>query len=398
MSRRWFFETLRKRAESDEGLVLNTELTELSQNEAFALLDIETGTLHINTLHPFVAANRDDYERGRETLSLVAMAEVLTEAHLYELGVEASIVTEVMSRRDELLRHFARSMKRTAYMVAQAVEDASTDQDKLEEELVAGFDSMGFNAIRIGGNGKPDGKAEAPLGAASDGTERRYAVSLEAKSKELLGKKVSAKTVSVSTVALHRDEYHCDHAVVVGPDFPTGQGDNSSLVKQVRAEKAKSGKTITVVRTVDLARLVRLVPLKGIGLDRLRDLFQMCISPEESKTWIDGLLSERPQTPPYKAILETIWALQDDVPAEAVEFAAVTTALRKDKHIEMKKTELIELSKAMSRMTPHVVVRERTVELTQRPDRIIEAAGTVLRQFPEEEQKSSIFRAAKKPK
>src|SRR5262249_30852637 len=82
---------------SDEGLVLKTELTDRSQDQGFALLDIETGTLQINTLHPFVAAHREDYERGRETLSLIAMAEVLTEAHLHELGVEPSIVAEVMS-------------------------------------------------------------------------------------------------------------------------------------------------------------------------------------------------------------------------------------------------------------------------------------------------------------
>ncbi len=389
-------ERLRQQARSDAGLVLQTELVELSQDEGFARLDIETGTLQINTLHPFVAAHREDYERGRETLSLLAMAEVLTEAHLYEVGLEPGLVTDVMSRRDELLRHFARSMKRTAYVVAQAVEDASTDQDKLEEELVAAFDSMGFRAVRIGGSGKPDGKADAPLGAGDDGKERRYAVSLEAKSKEVAGGKVSAKTVSVSTVALHRDEYKCDHAVVVGPDFPTGQGDNSSLVKQAKADKAKSGKSITVIRTVDLARLVRLVPVKGTGLDRLRDLFQTCVSPEESKAWIDGLLVDRPKKPPYKAILDTIWGLQNDVPAEAVEFAAVTTALRKDKKVEMKKAELIELCKAVSRMTPYVVVRETTVELTQRPDKVIEAAGAVLQQFPEEEQKDSIFKLREK--
>ncbi len=76
----------------------------------------------------------------------------------------------------------------------------------------------------------------------------------------------------------------------------------------------------------------------------------------------------------------------------------MTTALRKDKNIEIKKSELIELCRAMSRMTPHVVVRELTVELTQRPDRIIEAAGAVLRQFPEEEQKNSIFRGNIKQK
>lgn len=384
--------SLQERAQSDSGLVLGTELVELSQEEGFARLDIEAGTLQINTLHPFVAAHREEYERGRETLSLLAMAEVLTEAHLYEVGVEPRVVADVMSRRDEVLRHFARSMKRNAYMVAQALEDASTDQDKLEEELVAAFDSMGFNAVRIGGNGKPDGKADAPLGAGDDGKERRYAVSLEAKSKEVLGKKVSAKTVGVSTVALHRDKHNCDHAVVVGPDFPTGQGDNSSLVEQIKADKEKGGRTITVVRTVDLARLVRLVPVKGVGLDRIRALFQGCMSPEDSKTWIDGLLVDQPKKPPYRAILETIWALQGEVSAEAVEFAAVTTALRRDKQIEMKKIELIDLCKAMSRMTPHVVVRAASVELSQRPDKVIEAAGAVLQQFPEEEQKNSIFK------
>jgi hypothetical protein len=390
--RKHLLERLHKQAETDEGLVQRAEFVDLSQDQGIALLDIESGTLQINTLHPFVAANREDYDRGRDTLSLLAMAEVITEAHLHEAGVDAGVVRDVMSRRDELLRHFARSMKRTAYMVAQALEDASTDQEKLEEELVAAFDSMGFNAVRLGGKSRADGRADAQLGAVDDGTPRRYAVSLEAKSKEKIGKKVSAKAVGVSTVALHRDEQKCDHAIVVGPDFPTDQGERSSLIKQIKADKAKTGKTLTAMRIVDLARLVRLVPSKGVGLNRLHDLFRNCESPEESKAWVDSLLAEQPKRPPYKAILDAIWAIQGEVPAEAVEFAAVTTALRKDNGIEIPKAELTDLCKAMSRMAPqHVVVRDRTVELTQRPDKIMAAAGAVLDQFPEEEQKRSIF-------
>jgi len=390
-------EMLQTRAQTDAGLVLKTELAELSQDQGIAILDIETGLLQINALHPFVAAHREDYERGVDTLTLLAMAEVLTEAHMHEIGVDGAMIAEVMSRRDELLRHFAKSMRRNAYMVAQALEDAATDQDKLEEELVAAFDSMGFDTVRIGGKGKPDGKAQAHLGAADGGKEQRYAVSLEAKSKELVGKKVSAKAVSVSTVALHRNEYRCDHAIVVGPDFPTTLGDDASLIKQVNADR-ETGKTITVVRSVDLARLVRLVAVKRIGLIQLRGLFQACKSPEDAKAWIDKLLDLQPERPPYQAILDTIWTLQNDVPAEPVEFAAVTTALRKDKDVEMKKADLIDLCKAMARMTAHVVVRDLTVELTQRPDRIIEAAGAVLRQFPEAEQKGTIFKGMQKSK
>ncbi len=386
---------LQERARTEDGLVLRTELAELSQDQGVALFDIESGTLRINALHPFVAAHREDYERGRETLSLLAMAEVLTEAHLHELGLDRAIVKDVMNRRDEMLRHFARSMKRTAHLIAQDLEDSGNDQVRLENELVAAFDSMGFDAIQLGGKGKPDGKADAPL-SATEGTPRRYAVSLEAKSKETAGKKVTAKAVSISTVSLHRDEHDCDHAIVAGPDFHTGQGVNSSLIKQARKEKEKSGKTVTIVRIVDLARLVRLVPLKRVGLDRLRGLFQDCVSPEESKEWIDKLQKEQPETPPYKEILETIWSLQNEVPAEAVEFAAVTTALRKDRKIELTKADLVALCQAMSRMASQVVVRTATVELTQRPDKIMESAGLALQHFPEAERKHSIFKFSKK--
>jgi hypothetical protein len=223
-------------------------------------------------------------------------------------------------------------------------------------------------------------------------------VSLEAKSKESDSTKVSAKAAGISIVAGHMDDYNCDHAIIVGPDFPTTKGEESSLIKQALRDKGLSGKTITIVRTIDLARLVRLVPSKGIGLDRIRKLFQECTSPEEAKAWIDKLQAEQPAKPPYKAILETIWELQAEVPAEAVEFASITTTLRKQKKIELSKSELVELCKAMSRMAPQVIVRTSTVELTQRPDRVIEAAGATLQQFPEAEQKTSIFKGDVAPK
>jgi hypothetical protein len=366
-------------------------MVDLSQDQGVAVLDVEDGVLRINGLHPFIAAHREEFEGGRDTLVLVAMAEVLTEAHLVSLGVEPSIVRDAMNIRDELLRHFARSSaRRNASTVAQALIDAAIDQDKLEDELVVAFQSMGFDAVRIGGSGKPDGKADAPLGAAG-GKERRYSVSLEAKSKEKAGGTVAAKTVGVSTVALHRDEYKCHHAIVVAPEFPTSDGDKSSLLKQAAADRERSKKTITFVRVVDLAKLVRIVPLKGIGLDRIRDLFETCVSPESSEDWIDKLSSEVPKKPPFKEVLETIWELQQNRPFEPVEFSAVTTALQMGKKLVMKKEELVELCKTMAMMTTRVVVRETTVELTTRPDLILESFQAALQQFPPDERKVSVF-------
>jgi hypothetical protein len=41
------------------------------------------------------------------------MAEVLTETYLYELGLSDDQVHDGMRKRDELLRQFARSVRRT---------------------------------------------------------------------------------------------------------------------------------------------------------------------------------------------------------------------------------------------------------------------------------------------
>lgn len=391
-----FFLDVQKRVESDEGLVTKPpQLVELSQEQGLAILDLATGTLQINALHPFVAAFRDDFDRDRDTLALLAMAEVLTEAYLYELGLEPTQVQDAMQRRDELLRHFARSMRRTANLIARDLEDAATDQYRLELELVAAFNSMGFEAIHIGGNGPPDGTAVAHL-SARDNVQRRYVVSLEAKSKQKPGARVAARTVNISAVARQRDDYKCDHAVVVAPEFPTTQGKNCALLKEAQADRDNTGKSITFVRIVDLARLVRLVPLKNVGLDALRKLFKECTAPEEAKSWIDVVAGAKVGKPPYKDILATIWELQREVPSEAVEWAAITTALRRGtKAITLKKDELIDLCKAMQRMTPQVVVREHSVELTAPPERVMEAAGKTLQDFPEDEQRLTIFKALK---
>lgn len=389
-----FLETLHERAETDQGLVLNVEMAELAQDQGIAAFDVQSGVLRVNNLHPFVAAYREDFEKGKDILILLAMAEVLTEAHLYDLGLEATTVREAMNRRDNLLRHFVRSAtRRNANMQAQALLDAACDQDMLEEELATTFRCMGFDAVRIGGKGKPDGKAEAHL-SASDGKERRYSVSLEAKSKEQPGRTVKAKEVDVAAVIQHRDEFQCGHAAVIGPDFPTSTGEESNLVKQARVNKEQTGQTITFIRIEELAKLVRIVALKSIDLDHLRRLFKECISPEDVSKWIDNLNNEISSKPPFRTILEAVWELQQKRPFEAVEFSAVTTRLQYgDEQLVLKKDELANLCKAMSMIAPKmVVVTDNAVELTQRPDKIMEAFEGALQTFPEDEQKRSIFK------
>src|ERR1019366_10436449 len=98
-------------------LVRDVELIEKSQDESIAVLDIEAGVLQINSLHPFVANFLDEYTDKKRSLplELLAMSEVVLEAHLYEMGLDEDDIQDVMSRRDEGLRYLARSMgKRNA--------------------------------------------------------------------------------------------------------------------------------------------------------------------------------------------------------------------------------------------------------------------------------------------
>src|SRR5207302_1519852 len=122
---------LKTKAESEPGLNCTIKHQDLSPDARIALFDPETETLYVNMLHPFVAAYRGDFERD-DTLNLLCMAEVLTESYLYNIGLEDAQVDDAMAMRDELLRQLARSMRRTANVVARDLIDASTNQRRFE--------------------------------------------------------------------------------------------------------------------------------------------------------------------------------------------------------------------------------------------------------------------------
>lgn len=334
----------------------------------------------------------DEYEDKKRSLplELLAISEVLLEAHLYEIGLTEDDIEDVMARRDEALRYLARSTgKRNAYMIARDLIDAATDKDALEKTLVAAFDTMGFDEVPLGGSGKPDGYAEARLAGDSKGKPHRYTVSLEAKSKEKQGGKVSAKSVGVSTIARQRDDYQCEHALVAGPDFPTTGAEQSALVKEITKDRDASGRTITLVRIPDLARLVRLVPLKRVNLGRIREMLLSCTTPEESKAWIDKLASEQVPKTPYRQILDAIWDLQKERSDESVEYSGLAVALQKgSQSLKMPKSELHEICVALSRMAPEMIsARKSSVELSQKPDRVMSLIGSVIEEYPADETK-----------
>jgi hypothetical protein len=334
------------------GLIIDYDA---SPSDGIARYDTATGALRINALHPFVAAFYDDFTgKSAEPLELLAMAEILAESHLHTIGVRPEQANEFLAARDQLLRYFGNeSGRQSAFSVALALKEARNNPDKLEEKLCLAFRMLGFDVARLGKSGKPDGVATALL--SGDGkAPRQYSVSLDAKSKVQDKGKVAAGTVKVSTIARHRDGYNCHHAIVVGRDFPN-TGAVAQEIDDDRKKSASTGepKTITLITIDDLARLVQLRPVKQLGLQELRGLFQ-CRLPVECKDWIDQLAKKRVLKPPYAKIVSTIELLQKKRSMAQVNYAALANELsHATPPIEYETDdELRDVCKAMALMAP----------------------------------------------
>lgn len=373
------------RAETPEQFVGGIDFAyDATSDDGIAVYDAVTSRLRVNGLHPFVGAFFDEFTSKASGLPLemFAMAEVLLESHLYQAAMRQDQIDIVMTARDQLLRFVAQeSGRRTALTVANALRNARNDEDKLEIEVVEAFRSLGFDATRVGGKNKPDGVAKAHLSPGADNKPRRYAITLEAKSKKKDGAKLKTKTFGVSTIARQRDDARCDHAIVVAPAFDHTPGKESALFKEIKADRdstAASGKprTITAIHVDDLARLVQLRPVKRLGLARIREMFQTCSLPEHCKEWINKVEKESVVKPPYEKIINAIHALQQEYDMAAVEYAALRVELGKETPPYKVNTndELADLCKAMAAMANYEIsATDRTVELNQSPANVLAA-------------------------
>ena len=61
--------------------------------------------------------------------------------------------------------------------------------------------------------------------------------------------------------------------------------------------------------------------------------------------------------------------------------------LRRGRSIKMEKQEVIDHCRALARLVPeYVKALDNSVELNQRPDKVLDAIGAAIREYPEAEQ------------
>jgi hypothetical protein len=273
----------------------------LDSQSPVAKLNLQTKTLTINSLHPYIANYSDSY-RNTLPLESFVVTEVLTEAHLYELGIDESDINSIMKKRDETLRQLALSDKEGIPAAAQLLHDSVSNPTGLENAVYRAFLALGFEATKIGGNGTPDGYAEAILGYTADGVSKNYSLTFDAKSTS--GPRISAGTAKLSGLKRHQSDYKSTYSVEVAIGYEGEDDSESAISKEAVQQK------VTVMKVQDLARLLLYAVPKQLGLSKLQNLFETCYTPAQVTTWVDSLVAETPEQGPYFDIIEVVYEFQ----------------------------------------------------------------------------------------
>ena len=331
------------------------------------LASLEAGVVFINVSHPFYAAFQDF-----PGIRKIAIAEILLEAYLLDAGVDSEKTLEILSRRDQLLRFLASRLPEGAVEIAKFIRDSVNSSDDLEVACVDGFRVLGFDAVRIGGSGKPDGLASAYLGVSTKGEKRSYSLTFDAKSTQ--EKSVQTGNLGLATVVKHKSDYQADFAVVIAPNYQIGDGENSNVVKEARQQN------VCLITAGDFADLIVASAVKPLSLETLGELFEI-YSPIDTASWIDTFKKEKISAPPIPTILETVWKIQQVDQTDAPEIGAIKWAelgLQKFSNREIKQWLI-----SVSRLVPELVsITGEKVQLNQTPGNILLQIKEVLKQVP----------------
>ena len=362
----------------EETIIKDIEWIILHSSDPIAKLDLSTGKLKMNLLHPYIANYMDAY-KNTLPLQFVAITEVLTEAHLYELGLDESHANNIMKRRDNTLRELSLSDREGAPAVAQMLKDALADPTGLEEAVHRAFLALGFESRTLGGKGKPDGKADAILGYSSSEQNENYSLTFDAKS--TTKDRIQANTTHLATINKHKTDYKADFAVVVAVDFE-GANDKESNIS-VTAKQQE----ITVMKASDLMRLLLLSAPKQIGLKKIKELFKSCYAPADVSQWVDNVKDESIEIGTIRELLETIYELQSQ-DTEPPEIAGIRQKLKtKLSGQNISKAKIQSILESLRVFVPGFIsVEGEKIGIHGSPDKIMSVVNSAINDVPNELQ------------
>ena len=281
-----------------------------------------TRILHMNREHPFVA-HLIQQSRGDTPWKLFGTSELFLEVILRASGARNQEIDQLLRSRDRVLRILLKDEPAVIGDVLGLLGVAGTDKTAMERATGAAFEVLGFDYEKRGGSrGGTDGVLEAKLGVLPDAGQRTSF-------KLVFDSKTSAGAVPNEKVrfdALHRfqNTEKADFAFTIADEFQGEDDRNSALNIEADHER------VTVLKTSDLERLLRLHASFGISLSMMRELFagpykgsaqrgnddpKGHFSRQDVRLWFDWLTSELESTEnrvPVRRLLEKLEAQKVD--------------------------------------------------------------------------------------
>jgi len=359
---------LEKEVVEEDGIIKQIEWVALDPDDPLARFDIFERKAQINLLHPFFS-NFSSEVRSTLPFQLIATVEILTEAIMIEKGIDQILVNRILHYRDQLLREMTYTDNPNAPTVAQMISDSLSNSEGLENALFHAFRRLGFETTKIGGKGKPDGKAEALLGVREQGGNKQdYSLVYDAKS---TGKeKIQAKTASISAINRHKDDYNANFAVVVAVDFADSMKPDSAVNKEAKKNK------VTLIRAKDLWSLVMYAIPKQVNFLELKDFFENNFTVPETSSWIKKIIARKIEKKPIKEILYTIHSLMNDIEPPHINAIRIKSEILGKYTVEQLKTLLISLENLVPQFID--IDSYGYISLNAHPDRIYEVINNVI--------------------
>lgn len=271
----------------------------LGDDHPIVIFDPMNGLFTINEDHAFALAHGDD-PRARLVLEDLVTAEVMLEVHLRDADIDGVTVTDILQRRDELLRSLARNHPTSLNAVAKFLEDAAANERELEFSLVMAARALGFEACHISGDGEPDGIAKLKYYPRGE-----IKLTLEAKSSE---DEPSLGAIDFSGLAEHVARHEANGCLLVAPRYP-GRTRKDDSAASFRARQQK----ISCWTVGQLAKFCRMAEAKRLTAANVVDIVLECFSPDEVEVALDDLFGGFEWTPRElrEAIVSAVIALED---------------------------------------------------------------------------------------
>ena len=260
--------------------------------------ELETREMLVNESHPYVVEHNGTIEERRLIQEFV-LANFLTELYLIAHNIDSVALDEGRAFRDEFLRLLAQLNRRTGGQIAQMLLESTGNEKALEEIVGDALDFIGFNVTRIGGNGQPEGVAQAPLSPNVDSDKGPFTFTYDAKSTSKSNGRVTNKDVGPGRLARHRRDHDANFTLVVAPDFQIGALQDECKVSQVTPMRAK-----------DVANLLILSARAGtLDFVKFRNVFAL-YDPDEVHDWVEKFTADA-ESKPRVPIGDLLWAFEE---------------------------------------------------------------------------------------